>query len=210
MDGARAAAGAGRHRRRDIRHDAQCPRRPSSRPAICRVRWRRPSRTRAAGSRSAAGDDIDALEPWLAAQPAVGAALVLDDPRPRAGTALALAVAGSDGRTVAAEGPVGAARLLALIERLGVPLVAHEVKPLLVARFAEDPAAAPLAVAFDTQIAAYILNASLRSQTIADVVAEQLDLILPPAKELPAFARAGLEALSAIATPRPARRGPGA
>jgi DNA polymerase-1 len=152
---------------------------------------------------TASGDDIDALEPWLAAQPAVGAALVLDDPRPRAGTALALAVAGSDGRTVAAEGPAGAARLLALVERVGVPLVAHEVKPLLVARFAEDPAAAPLPVAFDTQIAAYILNASLRSQTIADVVAEQLDLILPPAKELPAFARAGLEALSAIAVRDP-------
>ena len=41
-------------------------------------------------------------------------------------------------------------------------------------------------IAFDTQVAAYILNASLRSQSIADVVAEQLDLILPPAKELPA------------------------
>ncbi|MGZ8502251.1 MAG: DNA polymerase I [Candidatus Limnocylindrales bacterium] len=152
---------------------------------------------------TAAGDDIDALEPWLAAQPAVGAALVLDDPRPRAGTALALAVAGSDGRTVAAEGPVDSARLLGLVERVEIPLVAHEVKPLLVARFAEDPAAAPLPVAFDTQIAAYILNASLRSQTIADVVAEQLDLILPSAKELPAFARAGLEALSAIAARDP-------
>ena len=152
---------------------------------------------------TAAGDDIDALEPWLSAQLAVGAALVLDDPRPRAGTALALAVAGADGRTVAAEGPLDAARLLGLIERVGIPLVAHEVKPLLVARFAEDPAAAPLPVAFDTQIAAYILNASLRSQTIADVVAEQLDLILPPAKELPAFARAGLEALSAIAARDP-------
>ena len=122
---------------------------------------------------TAAGDDIDALEAWLAAQPAVGAALVLDDPRPRAGTALALAVAGTDGRTVAAEGPAEAARLLALVERVGIPLVAHEVKPLLVARFAEDPDAAPLPVAFDTQIAAYILNASLRSQTIADVVAER-------------------------------------
>jgi DNA polymerase-1 len=152
---------------------------------------------------TATGDAIEALEPWLAAQPAVGAALVLDDPRPRAGTALALAVAGADGRDVAAEGPTDAARLLRLIERVGVPLVAHEVKPLLVARFAEDPDAAPLPVAFDTQIAAYILNASLRSQTIADVVAEQLDLILPPAKELPAFARAGLEALSAIATRDP-------
>jgi len=73
------------------------------------------------------------------------------------------------------------------------------VKPLLVARFVDDPAAGALPVAFDTQVAAYLLNASLRSQTIADIVAEQLDLILPPAAELPPFARAGLEALSAIA-----------
>ncbi|MGH2511220.1 MAG: DNA polymerase, partial [Candidatus Limnocylindrales bacterium] len=36
-------------------------------------------------------------------------------------------------------------------------------------------------------------------QSIADVVAEQLDLILPPAKDLPPFGRAGLEALSALA-----------
>ncbi len=149
------------------------------------------------------GDGIDALEPWLAAQPAVGAALVLDDPRPLAGTALALAVAGPDGRTVAVEGPDDAARLRHLVERLDRPLVAHEVKPLLVARFAEDPAARPSTIGFDTQVAAYILNASLRSQTIADVVAEQLDLILPPAVELPSFARAGLEALSAIATSAP-------
>ena len=144
------------------------------------------------------GDAIDALAPWLVDQPAVGAALVLDDPRPLAGTPLALALAGPDGRTVAAEGPDDAARLRHLVERLTVPLVAHEVKPLLVARFAEDPEARPTPIGFDTQIAAYILNASLRSQTIADVVAEQLDLILPPAKELPPFARAGLEALSAI------------
>ncbi len=151
----------------------------------------------------AGGDGIDTLEPWLAAQPAVGVALVLDDPRPLAGTALALAIAGPDGRTVAVAGPEDAARLRRLVERIDVPLVGHEVKPLLVARLAEDPAARPMAVAFDTQIAAYILNASLRSQTIADVVAEQLDLILPPAAELPPFARAGLEALSAIAVRDP-------
>ncbi len=58
-------------------------------------------------------------------------------------------------------------------------------------------------IAFDTQIAAYILNAALRSQTIPDVVAENLDQILPPATELPATARAGLEALSAIAVREP-------
>jgi DNA polymerase-1 len=93
-----------------------------------------------------------------------------------------------------------------LLVELGTPLVGHEVKPVLVARFAEDPGAPPPPVAFDTQIAAYILNAALRSQTIADVVAEQLDQILPPAAELPATARAGLEALSAIAVREPLAR----
>jgi DNA polymerase-1 len=80
------------------------------------------------------------------------------------------------------------------------------VKPVLVARFAEDRAAPATPVAFDTQIGAYILNAALRSQTIADVVAEQLDQILPPAQELPATARAGLEALSALAVREPLER----
>ena len=61
----------------------------------------------------------------------------------------------------------------------------------------------PQPVAFDTQVAAYILNAALRSQTIADVVAENLDQILPPATDLPATARAGLEALSALAVRDP-------
>src|SRR5262249_60113159 len=77
---------------------------------------------------------------------------------------------------------------------------------ILVARFAEDPGADATPVAFDTQIAAYVLNAALRSQTIADVVAENLDQILPPATELPATARAGIEALSALAVRDPLER----
>jgi DNA polymerase-1 len=80
------------------------------------------------------------------------------------------------------------------------------VKPVLVARFAEDEHAVPLPIAFDTQIAAYILNAALRSQTIADIVAENLDQILPPANELPATARAGIEAVSALAVREPLQR----
>ena len=151
----------------------------------------------------ASGDAIDDLGPWLSAQSAVGTALVVDDPRPLAGIAQALAVAGTDGRTIAVEGPDDAARLRHLVERSAVPLVGHGVKPLLVVRFAETPGAPTTQVDFDTQIAAYILNASLRSQTIADVVAEQLDLILPPGAELPPYARAGLEALSTIAARAP-------
>ena len=152
------------------------------------------------------GERIAALEPWFAAQPAVGVGLLLDDPRPRRGAPLAFAIAGTDGRTVAVEGPDDAATLRRLLDRLETPVVGHEVKPLLVARIGDDPDAAPTPVAFDTQIAAYVLNASLRSQTIADVVAEQLDLILPPVAELDSAARVGLEALSALAVREPLER----
>ncbi len=153
-----------------------------------------------------AGDRVADLEPWLAAQSAVGVGLLLDDPRPRKGTPLALALAGTDGRTIAVEGPDDAATLRRLLDRLAIPVVGHEVKPLLVARIADDADAPPTPVAFDTQIAAYVLNAALRSQTIADVVAEQLDLILPPVVELDSAARAGLEALSALAVREPLER----
>lgn len=143
---------------------------------------------------------VATLEPWLREQEEVGVALIADDPRPLAGTPLSIAVAGRDGRVVAADGAAASVALRHLLERLGTPLVGHEVKPLLTARFAEDPGAAPTPVAFDTQIAAYLVNAALRAQRIADVVAERLDLVLPPpAAGLPPTAAAGLEALSALA-----------
>ena len=130
----------------------------------------------------------------------MGTGLVLDDPRPLAGTPLSLAVAGPDGRVVAAEGPEASVALRHLLERIDARLVGHEVKPLLTSRFAEAADADPTPVAFDTQIAAYIVNAALRAQKIADVVAERLDLVLPPAAAgLSPVAIAGLEALGALA-----------
>jgi len=145
-------------------------------------------------------DGVAGLETWLRGQPAVGVALVVDDPRPLAGTPMSLAVAGDDGRVVAAEGADAALALRHLLEAVGAHLVGHEVKPFLTARFAEDPAGTPLMVEFDTQIAAYLVNAALRAQKIADVVAERLDLVLPPtAAGLPPTAIAGLEALSVLA-----------
>ena len=82
---------------------------------------------------------VDGLEPWLAAQPAVGVSLVADDPRPRRGTPLALAVVGTDGR-------VGRGRRRRGGRRPAPPARAHpasrssghEVKPVLVASFADD------------------------------------------------------------------------
>jgi DNA polymerase-1 len=145
-------------------------------------------------------DGVAALEPWLRGLAFVGVALNTDNPRPLAGTPLSLAVASEDGRVVAADGPEASTALRRLIERLGVPLVGHEVKPVLTARFADDLDAPATPVAFDTQIAAYLVNAALRAQKIADVVAERLDLVLPPAAAgLPPTASAGLEALATLA-----------
>jgi DNA polymerase-1 len=174
---------------------------PGDLPAALAAAIADPSRIEVRG-----GGQIDAIETWLAAQTAVGIGLVLDDPRPRRGVPLALALAGMDGRTVAVEGAADSAALRRLLDRHEIPIVGHEVKPVMVARIADDPDASGMPVAFDTQIAAYVLNASLRSQTIADVVAEQLDLILPPVAELDNAARAGLEALAAIAVREPLER----
>ncbi len=143
--------------------------------------------------------DVPALVGWLAAGPALGASIAFDDPRPLRGVPQALALAGSDGRTVVAEGPDDVAALRAALASAGTPLVGHEIKPLLVASIAASPTETPQPVDFDTQVAAYLLNASLRSQTIADVAAERLDVILPPPAELAPGVRAGLAALAALA-----------
>ncbi len=145
-------------------------------------------------------DGVAALEPWLRGLAVVGIAQVLSELRPLAGVPQALAVAGEDGRVVAADGPEAAVALRHLVEAAGTPLVGHEVKALLTARFAEDADAPATPIAFDTQIAAYLVNAALRAQKIADVVAERLDQVLPPtAAGLPPTAVAGLEALAALA-----------
>jgi DNA polymerase-1 len=153
-----------------------------------------------------AAADVPALDAWLAGQSNVGASIVFDDPRPRRGTAQAFAVAGNDGRVVAGMGVEAATALRLGIEDRDLPIVAHEAKPVLVARFAGEPGAPATRVDFDTQLAAYVVNAALRSQSIADVVAERLDLVLPPPKELEPVHRAGLEALSALAVREPLAR----
>jgi len=143
----------------------------------------------------------DAAE-WLAGRDEVGAALLMSDPRPMRGMPQALALAGGDGRVLVAEGHEAAGWLGDLLLKSGARVVGHETKPLVVANIAGG-ATTPLVVAFDTQIAAYLLNASLRSQTIADVAHERLDVTLPPAGDAPAAVRVGLDALAALAAREP-------
>ncbi len=158
------------------------------------------------------GDPATAAElgAWLAAQGAVAVSAVPVTPArgeapPRFPVpAAAFAVAGRDGRVVAADGPDAAAGLRRLAEAAGTSIVAHEAKPVVAARFAGDLDAPATPVAFDTQIAAYILNASLRSQTVDDVALERLGLVLPPAAaSLEPVHRAGIEAAAALAVRDP-------
>ena len=147
---------------------ATCRRRSAATIADPRPdRGPRPRRGRRAASRGSPRSRRSACRSWL------------DDPRPRRGTAQSFwpsraPMAGSwpptaPRRRRRAPPPARPARDL--------PLVGHEVKPILVAAVRRRiPGRPPTPVEFDTQVAAYILNAALRSQTIADVVAERLDL----------------------------------
>jgi DNA polymerase-1 len=139
---------------------------------------------------------------WLSGHSEVGVALLMDDPRPMRGMPQALALAAADGRVLVAEGHDAVGRLGGILLSSGARVIGHETKPLLVANIAGG-AAQSLPVAFDTQIAAYLLNASLRSQTIADVAHERLDVTLPPAADVPPAVKIGLDALAALAVREP-------
>ena len=147
-------------------------------------------------------EDVRDTTEWLAGCGEIGAALLMDDPRPMRGMPQALALAGADGRVLEAEGHAAVGRLGDLLLASGSQVVGHETKPLMVANIAGG-ATQPLPVAFDTQIAAYLLNASLRSQTIADVAHERLDVTLPPAGDVPPAVQIGLDALAALAVREP-------
>ncbi len=175
----------------------------------------------AAGRLAAALRDVAALEtlehvgpgqvhsPWLADQASIVLGLALDDPRPRRGSLLGLAVAGADGRVLTADADA-APGLAGQVFGADRPLAGHEVKQLLVWELSRrDPtaehsateatAAALPPTAFDTQIAAYILNAALRSQSLSDISAERLGVELPKAGELRGPEYAAIQALAVAA-----------
>ena len=147
-------------------------------------------------------EDATDAAAWLAAHREVGAALLMSDPRPMRGLPQALALAADDGRVLVAETHEAIGMLGGLLLQSGAAIVGHETKPIVIANIAGG-ATQPLPVAFDTQIAAYLLNASLRSQGIADVTNERLDVTLPPAGDVPPQVRVGLDALAALAVREP-------
>ena len=115
---------------------------------------------------------------WLAEQPDLVVGFALSDVRPRRGDLLGVAVTDKKGRIVAAD-PANAAAFADQVLATGRPLAGHEVKQLLVWQLSRNGSHDLPAVAFDSQITAYILNAALRSQTLASFAAEKLEVELP-------------------------------
>ncbi len=160
-------------------------------------------------ARAAAFEAAGDVAGWLRDQPELMVGVALTDGRPRRGELIGLAVTDRTGRIVAA-GPTAAAEFASLVLNAGRPLVGHEVKQLLVWELARrDPHATGdalgearnlPAVALDTQIAAYILNAALRSQSLADICAERLDVELPPPGLLGGGEHAAVQAAAVAAT----------
>jgi DNA polymerase-1 len=156
-----------------------------------------------------AGEDYGA---WLAAQPDLAIGVALSDHRPRRGELLGVAVADRAGRVITADAK-GAPELVAAVLGAGRPLVGHETKQLLVWELARrDPQATSRAmadsaalppVALDTQVAAYILNAALRSQSLVDICAERLETELPPAGALGGAEHAAVQAAAVAAVREP-------
>ncbi len=149
---------------------------------------------------------------WLGGQPYVTVGVALTDPRPRRGELLGIAVVDAAGRVVAA-GPEDAPRFADLILTAGRPLAGHEVKQLLVWELARrDPKAVGNVlgesrnlpkIAMDTQVAAYILNAALRSQTLAAICSERLEIELPADGLLGGADHAAVQAVAAAAASEP-------
>ncbi len=149
---------------------------------------------------------------WLAAQDELMLGVALTDQRPRRGDLLGLAVIDSAGRVVTADAE-HAIEYAAAILSAGKPLVGHEVKQLLVWELSRrDPSATGNVlgearslppVALDTQIAAYILNAALRSQTLASIASERLEIELPPDGALGGAEHAAVQAAAVAAAREP-------
>ena len=152
------------------------------------------------------------LAGWLAAQPELMVGFALTDHRPRRGELLGLAVGDRAGRIVTADAE-RAHEFAALVLGAGKPLVGHELKQLLVWELARrDPHATGNVlgesrdlpkVALDTQISAYILNAALRSQTLAAICSERLEIELPPDGVLGGADYAAVQAAAVAAAREP-------
>ena len=134
---------------------------------------------------------------WLGEQSDLVVGFALSDVRPRRGELLGIAVA-TEGRMVAADAVTGAG-FVDQILAAGKPVVGHEVKQLLGWQLAHDGARPLPRIAFDTQIAAYVLNAALRSQTLASFAAERLEVELPPDGALGGRDHAALQAAAVAA-----------
>ncbi len=149
-------------------------------------------------------DDLVALDAWLTAhEDAVGLGWAAGAGRPLDRDLFGVALAGADGTTWYL--PWTDDRPLpAWFSRGDRPVVGHDIKQLMVMLGARGVALD--GSCFDTQVASYMVNPALRSQTLDDLVAARYGGELPPkplnpetgAEEAASARRAAGEALTAL------------
>ncbi len=155
------------------------------------------------------GDDTDELSGWLEARAGdVGLGWAVGPGRPLARALFGIAIAGADGSSwfiPCDPSSVAVERLPSWFSRADLPRVGHDIKQLMTT-LAADRGLGLAGAPFDTMVASYMLNPSLRSQTIDDMAATRFGAELPPrpltpetgAEEVPMARRAAAEALVAL------------
>ena len=154
-------------------------------------------------------EDTDELSAWLEARSGeVGLGWAVGPGRPLARTLFGIAMAGSDGSSwfiPCDPSSVAVERLPSWFSRQDLPRIGHDLKQLM-ATLAADRGLRLAGPTFDTMVASYMLNPSLRSQTIDDLAANRFGAELPPraltpetgAEERAMSRRAAAEALVAL------------
>ncbi len=152
--------------------------------------------------------DAADLDAWLDARGGdVGLGWATGAGRPLERTLVGIALAGGDGSSWYLpwdDNPAARAPLPAWFSREDRPLIGHDLKQLVVSLGCREVTLGGPAV--DTLIAGYMLNPSLRSQTIDDLAATRFTAELPPrptaaetgAEERAVARRAAAEALTAL------------
>jgi DNA polymerase-1 len=133
------------------------------------------------------GDELDELAAWLDARPEVGLGWAVGPGRPLVRTLYGIAIAAADGSSwyvPCDPDSVAVERLPAWFSRTDLPRIGHDIKQLMTT-LAADRGLHLGGDVFDTLVASYMLNPSLRAQAIDDLAAARFGAELPPRPQAP-------------------------
>jgi DNA polymerase-1 len=133
----------------------------------------------AAVERDSIDVEVDTVVTAAAIEELIDAGGVAVEPVYDAGILVGLMLAAPHGGSFVPVDHFGA--LDAAFTKTGATIMAHDAKPLL--RLLVDHEVAPPGVVFDTALAAYLINPSLRTPDLEDLASEELGLLVTPSAD---------------------------